>query len=235
MSASTQASDKKTIAITGVSRGIGRAAVELLLAQGHTVAGCARSAPAMGELAQLAGDRPHRFDAVDVAHVGAVRRWVDGVLADFGAPDLVVANAGLINRPAKLWELSAEEVDRVIDVNVLGVVHVLQGFLPAMIEAGRGVVVALSSGWGRSTAPDVAPYCASKYAVEGLIGALAQELPPGLAAVALNPGIIDTEMLRSAWQEGAAAFPDPQAWAATAVPFLLGLGPDDNGASLTAP
>ena len=102
-----------------------------------------------------------------------------------------------------------------------------------MIERGRGIVVNISSGWGRSTAPEVAPYCASKYAVEGLTGALSQELPPGLAAVAVNPGIIDTDMLRSCWGDGAASCPSPDEWAGRAAPFLLALTAADNGRSAT--
>jgi NAD(P)-dependent dehydrogenase (short-subunit alcohol dehydrogenase family) len=81
----------------------------------------------------------------------------------------------------------------------------------------------------------VAPYCASKWAIEGLTRALAQELPPGLAAVPLNPGVIDTDMLRSCFGQEAAEYPSAEEWAERAAPFLLGLGPDDNGKPLTAP
>ena len=65
--------------------------------------------------------------------------------------------------------------------------------------------------------------------------ALAQELPAGLAAIPLNPGIIHTEMLQSCFGSSAAAYPSPETWARTAVPFLLRLGPKDNGRPLTAP
>ena len=92
-----------------------------------------------------------------------------------------------------------------------------------------------SSGWGRSVSPEVAPYCATKYAIEGLTKALAAELPEGMAAVPLNPGVIDTDMLRSCFGKEAAAYPSPEEWADAAVPFLLRLGPKDNGKSLTAP
>jgi NAD(P)-dependent dehydrogenase (short-subunit alcohol dehydrogenase family) len=91
----------------------------------------------------------------------------------------------------------------------------------------------MSSGWGRSTAPEVAPYCASKWAIEGLTQALSQELPPGLAAVALNPGVIDTDMLRSCWGESAGSSPSPEAWARKAAPFLLSLTTEHNGQALT--
>jgi NAD(P)-dependent dehydrogenase (short-subunit alcohol dehydrogenase family) len=102
-----------------------------------------------------------------------------------------------------------------------------------MVERGTGVIVNLSSGWGRSTSAEVAPYCATKYAVEGMTLALAKELPRGMAAVPLNPGVIDTDMLRQAWADGAAAYPKAAAWAERAAPFLLQLGAKDNGKSLS--
>jgi len=97
------------------------------------------------------------------------------------------------------------------------------------------VVVNFSSGWGRATAAEVAPYCATKWAIEGLTQAFAQELPPGMAAVPLNPGIIDTDMLRSCFGEDAGSYLSPEEWAEKAVPFLLKLGAKDNGKALTVP
>ena len=97
------------------------------------------------------------------------------------------------------------------------------------------MIVNFSSAWGRSTSPEVAPYCCTKWGVEGLTRALAQELPAGLAAIPLNPGIIDTDMLRSCFGEDASSYPSATEWAKTAVPFLLALTPADNGQPLTAP
>jgi NAD(P)-dependent dehydrogenase (short-subunit alcohol dehydrogenase family) len=102
-----------------------------------------------------------------------------------------------------------------------------------MIAKKHGVVVNFSSGWGRSTSPEVAPYCATKYAIEGLTQALASELPKGMAAVPLNPGVINTDMLQSCFGTNAKSYPDPEEWAESAVPFLLKLGPKDNGKPLT--
>jgi NAD(P)-dependent dehydrogenase (short-subunit alcohol dehydrogenase family) len=138
-----------------------------------------------------------------------------------------------MNTPAPLWEVPADDFDAVIDVNVKGMANVIRAFVPAMVARKRGVIVNLSSGWGRSTSPEVAPYCASKYAVEGLTLALAQELPRGMAAVPLNPGVIDTDMLRQAWADGASSYPKADQWAKSAAPFLLALGEKDNGRSLT--
>ena len=222
----------KVIVLTGATRGLGRALVAAFSVAGHTVAGCGRS---RGHVQELRHDfpAPHRFAAVDVADAGAVRDWAADVLGSLGPPDLLVNNAALMNTPAPLWEVDDGEFNAMLDVNVRGVFNVIKAFVPAMVKRESGVIVNLSSGWGRSTSPEVAPYCATKYAVEGLTLALAQELPKGMAAVPLNPGVIDTDMLRQAWADGASAYPKAEQWAKTAAPFLLGLGPKDNGRSLT--
>ena len=220
------------IVLTGCTRGLGRAMAQGFIQQGHTVIGCGRSAQAVEELRSAWGP-PHRVDVVDVAQEDQVARWASQVLEAHDPPELLINNAAVINRNAPLWEVPPEEFAQVVDVNIKGIYHVIRHFVPAMIRAGRGVIVNFSSGWGRSTSPEVAPYCATKWAVEGLSQALAQELPPGMACVALNPGVIDTDMLRSCFGPAARSYPKPQRWAQRAVPFLLGLGPQHNGESLT--
>ena len=120
-----------------------------------------------------------------------------------------------------------------IDVNIKGMANTIRAFAPAMIERQSGVIVNFSSGWGRSTDPYVAPYCATKWAIEGLTQAFAQELPDGMAAVTVDPGIINTAMLRSCLPDSAVNAPTPWQWAQKAVPFFLSLGPQDNGKQLT--
>ena len=228
------ASAKKIVVITGATRGLGRALVEGLVQQGCIVAGCGRTESKVRELTQKFGD-PHRFAVVDVADDESVKQWAGESLTALGPPALLLNNAALINQNAPLWKVSAAEFGAVIDVNIKGVANVIRHFAPAMIARQAGVIVNWSSGWGRSTAPDVAPYCATKWAIEGLSQALAQELPAGMACIALNPGIINTEMLQSCFGGSASSFPSPERWAKSAVPFLLKLGPKDNGKSLTAP
>ena len=103
----------------------------------------------------------------------------------------------------------------------------------ALLRSKSGVIVNFSSGWGRSVSADVAPYCASKWAIEGLTQALAEELPEGMAAVPLNPGIINTDMLASCFGANAESYPTAEQWAERAVPFLLSLGAKDNGRPLS--
>lgn len=224
--------DAKLILITGVTRGLGRAMVEEFVARGHTVAGCGRAKPAIAELSKRFPG-PHSFTAVNVSSDAEVSAWAKKILPEHGAPDLLVNNAAIINQNAKLWEVSAAEFDSVIDVNIKGVANVIRHFVPAMIARGKGVVVNFSSGWGRSVDAEVAPYCATKWGIEGLTLALAQELPSGMAAVPLNPGIINTAMLQSCFGESAAGYVGPAEWAKRAVPFLLKLSERDNGKQLT--
>jgi NAD(P)-dependent dehydrogenase (short-subunit alcohol dehydrogenase family) len=224
----------KLIVITGVTRGLGRAMAEEFIRLEHTLLGCGRSRAAIEELRQNFPAQ-HDFAEVDVASDAQVRTWATRLLKTFGPPDLLLNNAGVINRNAPLWKVPAAEFDAVIDTNLKGSANVIRAFAPAMIGRGRGVIVNFSSGWGRSTDAEVGPYCATKWAIEGLTQSLAQELPAGLAAVALNPGIIDTDMLRSCFGSSASSYPEPAEWAVVAVPFLLQLGSRDNGQALTVP
>ena len=225
---------QKIILITGVTRGLGRAMTGEFIRLGHTVVGCGRSEKEIAQL-QKQFQPPNDFAAVNVSSDEQVVAWAKRILKSHGAPDLLLNNAGVINRNARLWEINAREFSDVIDVNLKGVANVIRHFVPEMLKRRSGVIVNFSSGWGRSTAAEVAPYCATKWAIEGLTQALAQELPPGMAAVPLNPGIINTDMLRSCFDGSATNYPGPDEWAKIAVPFLLKLGASDNGKPLTVP
>ncbi|MBC8106010.1 MAG: SDR family oxidoreductase [Anaerolineae bacterium] len=220
------------IVLTGVTRGRGRALAEEFMRGGHTVIGCGRGGEAIFDL-RMNHAAPHDFSVVDVALDNKVAIWAAKVLENDAPPDLLINNAGIMNRLSPLWEQDDREFTKLVDINIRGVMNVIRHFAPAMVARKKGVIVNLSSGWGRSVAPEVAPYCASKYAIEGLTKALAAELPEGMAAIPLNPGVIDTDMLRSCWADGAASYPKAEIWAKAAAPFLLKLGPKHNGQSLT--
>jgi NAD(P)-dependent dehydrogenase (short-subunit alcohol dehydrogenase family) len=221
------------IVLTGASRGLGRAMVEGFVERGHTVIGCGTNADLVEQLRRR-WTAPHQFHVVDVSDDAQVRAWATQVLAS-GPPDLLVNNAAVINPNAPLWQVTAEWFDRVVDVNLKGVANVIRHFVPAMVARRRGVIVNFSSGWGRSVSPEVAPYCATKWAIEGLTQALAEELPQGMAAIPLNPGIINTDMLQSGFGAAANSYPPPEQWAKRAVPLILKLGPAENGQPLSVP
>ena len=220
--------------ITGVTRGLGRAMTEKFASLGHTVLGCGRDASLVEQL-RIQHPKRHDFEVVDVVSDDQVQNWAARLHKRNGAPCLIINNAGVINRNAPLWRVSAEEFSSVIDVHLKGTANVIRAFLPNMLKKHEGVIVNFSSGWGRSADKEVAPYCAAKWGIEGLTQALALELPDGMAAVALNPGIINTEMLRSCFGESASHYPSAQQWAETAVPFILKLDSTDNGHSLSVP
>ena len=159
--------------------------------------------------------------------------WFETVDASHGIPDLIINNAAIMNKPANLWEVPTKEFHQLIDVNVKGVYDVIRAFVPAMVKRGSGIIVNLSSGWGVSTSPQVAPYCASKYAIEGLSQAMAQELPDPMACIPLNPGIIATDMLATAFGDEANQHPTAEEWVKIAAPFILDLGRAQNGQSVT--
>ena len=224
----------RLILITGVTRGLGRAMVDGFIKRGHTVLGCGRSANNIQTL-RASHDKPHEFYPVDVSSDEEVKSWASIILTSHGPPDMVINNAGLINANARLWEVGAREFSEVMDTNIKGVANVVRHFAPAMVKQKSGVIVNFSSGWGRSAEAEVAPYCATKWAIEGMTLALSEELPSGMAAVALNPGVVNTDMLRSCFGGSASTYPEPSEWAEMAVPYLLKIGAQDNGKSLTVP
>lgn len=224
--------DMKTIILTGCTRGLGLEMLKGFVASGHTVLGTARSAKKVSEFSHDYG-APHHFETVDMADNQAVTSWATQCIQKYGAPDIVINNAALINENIPFWDIPSAEFDEIIDVNIKGVANVCRAFLPSMREANKGVLVNFSSGYGHVTAPGVTAYCATKFAIEGLTQAIAKELPSGMAAVPFNPGIIHTEMLEKTFgRELASQHEKPQAWAQRAVPSILSLGPKHNGQSI---
>jgi NAD(P)-dependent dehydrogenase (short-subunit alcohol dehydrogenase family) len=224
----------KSVVITGCTRGLGRAMVPLFVEAGWQIAGCGRNETQVGELKHQF-PAPHFFQACDVSREDEIAAFCSAILEGFGPPALVLNNAAIINPNAPLWETSAEDFSRIIDINIKGPAAMMRHLLPAMLKRGAGVIVNFSSGWGRSTSADVAPYCATKYAIEGLSMATAQDTAGKVAVIPMNPGIIDTDMLRSTFGRSAGDFPDAEAWAKRAVPFFIKLGPKDNGKQMTVP
>uniref|UniRef100_A0A0D6R865 3-oxoacyl-[acyl-carrier-protein] reductase n=1 Tax=Araucaria cunninghamii TaxID=56994 RepID=A0A0D6R865_ARACU len=228
-------SPRKLILITGVSKGLGRVLAAELASRGHILIGCARSEERLATLrTQLCAEDPskHLFQTADVSSDASVREFAKVVIETKGVPDIIVNNAGIINKNGKIWEIPADEFDSVIDINLKGTANILRHFLPHMIAKKRGIVVNLSSGWGRSAAGEVSPYCASKWAIEGLTKSVAKEVPSGIGIIALSPGVINTDLLTSCFGASAAMYQSPENWAPHAATAVLGLTAAENGASL---
>jgi NAD(P)-dependent dehydrogenase (short-subunit alcohol dehydrogenase family) len=231
----TISQNRKLVVITGITQGLGRAMVDRFSELGWTVAGCGRSVHKMEQIKEEFNDN-HDFQVVDVSNEKSVQTWAETILQKYGSPDLLINNASIINKNAPLWAVSAKEFATVMDINVNGVVNVIRSFVPAMIQNKNGTIINISSDWGRNGEAMLAPYCASKFAVEGLTQSLALELPKEVTVVALDPGGgINTSMLQSSAPEYVNEAPNPEAWSKVAVPYMLSITSEHTGKSLTCP
>lgn len=234
--------EKKLVVITGVTKGIGLALAGEFTRNGWRVAGCGRSVKTVQELQNKYGPE-HLFSVVDIKDNASVSNWAKEVASKMGIPFILINNAALINHPKVLWEVSSDEFSDVMDTNVLGTVNMLRHFIPLMLPKKQGIIVNVSSGWGMNGkttfSPDCqgwgsfSPYCASKFAIEGLTQSLSQELPQGLIAVTLAPGTSNTAMLNKALPEEADQYPTAEERAKIIVPYILNIKPGDSGKHLS--
>ncbi len=234
--------EKKLVVITGVTKGIGLALVGEFIRSGWRVAGCGRSVKTVQELQNKYGPE-HLFSVVDIKDDLSVSNWSKEVASKMGIPFILINNAGLINHPKVLWEIPSDEFADIMDTNVLGTVNMLRHFIPLMLQKREGIIVNISSGWGVNGkitfSPgcegwgSFSPYCASKFAIEGLTQSLSQELPQGLIAVTLAPGASNTDMLHKALSEEAGQYPTAEERAKIIVPHILNINPSDSGKHLS--
>jgi 3-oxoacyl-[acyl-carrier protein] reductase len=196
--------EKRVALVTGASRGFGRAIALAFAAEGAAVVvNYLGSRPQAEEVA--AGVRDLGRDAVavqaDVAREDDVRRLVEAALARFGRLDVLVNNAGIMTHGPFL-EVAVADYDRMLAVNVTGTMLCTRAALPAMIEAGHGRVINLSSQLGTiggvAGGGGVAAYAATKGAIDSFTKAIAREFGPhGITANAIAPGSIETDMSRA--------------------------------------
>ena len=224
---------QKVVCITGCTRGLGRAMVSEFIKRDFLVAGCGTNTELVQELTNTYGSN-HLFQTVNVTEDLSVKSFSELIIEKLGTPTYLINNAGVINRNAPLWEITESEFSHVIDVNIKGVNNFIRHFVPAMIKAKvKGTIINFSSYWGQSTSADVAPYCASKWAIEGLSRGLADDLPQYITCVAFNPGVIQTDMLRSCFGSSAESYHTPDQWAKAALDLILSISPKDKGRTLT--
>jgi NAD(P)-dependent dehydrogenase (short-subunit alcohol dehydrogenase family) len=196
----------QTLFITGVSSGFGRALTEAAIAAGHSVIGTVRREADLGEITAL-GDRAHALIA-DVADDDAISTAVATAQREVGPIDVVVANAGY-GHEGTMEESTMEDLRRQFDVNVFGAVATIKAVLPAMRERGRGHIIAITSMGGLMTIPGLAFYHGSKFALEGILGALAKEVGPlGIKVTAVAPGSFRTEWAGRSMVRSASEIPD---------------------------
>lgn len=181
----------KTAVVTGGGSGIGQAVATRLRADGLNVA----------TIDLKPGDEKFGY-AADVTDRGAVDAVLEEIRAALG-PVTVLVNAAGLEKFKRFTEITFEDWQRVIDVNLNGVFHCVQAVLPDMVEAGWGRIVNISSSSTHSGQPFMSAYVAAKSAVNGLTKSLALEYgPSGITVNAVPPGFIDTPMLRKSAERG---------------------------------
>ncbi len=188
----------KVALVTGGARGIGFATARALIARGASVAIADLEDDAAASAAAQLHDSRALGLVADVRDRGAMQRAVASVVEHFGGLDVVVANAGIASRVATFRTVPPETLERVLDVNLLGVCRTVDAALPQIVER-RGHIVVVASIYAFTNGVGAVPYAMSKAAVEQLGRALRVELTPhGASASVAYFGFIDTEMVHQA-------------------------------------
>lgn len=183
---------KKTVIITGASRGIGAAAAAIFAGEGWNVAVNYNSSRERAE--NIAGEIGGIAVKADVSVRREVDSMVETVMEKYGRIDALINNAGIAAN-SLFTDITEEEWDRIFSVDVKGVFNCTQAVLPHMIRKKSGRIINISSMWGVTGASCEVHYSAAKAAVIGMTKALAKEVgPSGITVNCIAPGVIDTEM-----------------------------------------
>ncbi len=184
----------KVVVITGASSGIGEATARRLARSGASVVVGARRTERLEMLVAdiMKSGGSARFRAVDVTRRADVQALVDYAKAEFGRVDVLVNNAGVMPL-SPLTALKVEEWDRMIDVNIRGVLHGIAAVLPEMKARGDGHIINVASIGAHVVVPTAAVYCATKYAVWAIAEGLRQE-NNDLRMTVISPGVVESEL-----------------------------------------
>lgn len=187
----------KVCIVTGAASGLGREIGKQLAASGASVLLADRDAEGLTRaLAQIVeGGGTARAVTVDVTDAAAMQNLIEAAAVELGRIDYLFNNAG-VAAPGEIRDLKIEDWRRVVEVNLLGVIHGIHHAYPVMIRQGFGHIVNTASGFGLAPGPLNSPYVASKFAVVGLSHALAAEARAfGVDVSIVCPGYIDTAMI----------------------------------------
>ena len=198
--------DGATVVVTGASRGIGRAVALQAARRGARVGLIARSGAQLEDVLGAIGGAGV-VAVADIADRDQVDDAIRSIEAKLGGIDILVANAG-IGAYGPFADLDVEEIERLVQVNVLGTVYPIKAVLPGMIERRRGHVAVVSSVAGRFGSPFEAAYAATKFAQIGLAEALSVELSAHDVGVSvINPGVVDTSFFEARGHPYERSFP----------------------------
>lgn len=193
----------KVIVITGASSGIGEATARLLAERGAKVVLGARRTERLAVIAEeinSAGGHA-QFRALDVTDQQDVQRFVDFAVEHYGRVDVLVNNAGVMPL-SRLDALKVDEWNRMIDVNIRGVLHGIASSLPLMQRQRAGQIINIASIGAYAVSPTAAVYCATKYAVRAISEGLRQEVGGDIRVTVIAPGVTESELAESISDEG---------------------------------
>ncbi len=187
----------KWAVITGASAGIGRATAEYFAKEGCNLILIARREERLKELKNNL-EKEYNVKVVtgkvDVSNFKECENFFNSLDENLKAPDILVNNAGLAYGMEKLIEKPIEDIDKMLDVNVKGLIYITNLFVPQMVKKGRGTIVNVGSIAGREVYPGGNVYCATKHAVKALSRALRIELvDTPLRVIEIAPGLVETE------------------------------------------
>jgi NAD(P)-dependent dehydrogenase (short-subunit alcohol dehydrogenase family) len=216
-----------SVLITGTSTGIGLATALASARAGHQVHATMRDPARAPELAQIAAKErlPIKISAMDVDSDSSVREVIAGIYKNGGGIDVLVNNAG-IERRGSIEELPFNEFRAVMETNYFGAIRCIQAVVPHMRKRGAGCIINVSSVAGRISSSPMAPYTASKWALEALSEALAQEMKPHNVRVAIvEPGIISTRMANQVTESPQSIYPHVRRFASMFIAALKNPAP----------
>ena len=199
---SLQSVTDKVVVITGAGGGMGRELALRTARAGGLLAVSDWNGEALAgtvDLVKAAGAREVRSDVVDVSDRAAVSTWAAAVADQLGRVDMVVNNAG-VTATGNVLDMSYEDFDWIVGVNLMGVVHGTKEFLPHLVASGNGALVNISSLFGLMSVPGQSAYNATKYAVRGFTEAVREEMLVAghpVTVTCVHPGGIKTGISRN--------------------------------------
>ncbi|MCS3470247.1 NADP-dependent 3-hydroxy acid dehydrogenase YdfG [Pseudomonas sp. JUb42] len=193
----------KVILITGASSGIGEATARLLAAQGaRVVLGARRTDRLQSLCAEINAEGGNSlYQALDVTDRADVQAFVDFAVSKHGRIDVLINNAGVMPL-STLEALKVDEWDRMIDVNIRGVLHGIAAGLPLMQAQRSGQFINIASIGAYTVSPTAAVYCATKFAVRAISEGLRQEVGGDIRVTLISPGVTESELAESISDEG---------------------------------
>ncbi|MGN9907562.1 SDR family oxidoreductase [Phytohabitans sp. LJ34] len=200
----TNHNPSKVVLVTGASSGIGYATAVRLAREGHHVVLGARRKDRLDSLTAVIRDAGGSVDtrALDVTNADDVAEFVDVAVRERGQVDVIVNNAGVMPL-SRLDSLLVDEWNRMIDVNVRGLLHGIAATLPHFQRQGSGHFVTIASVGAHQVSPTAAVYCATKYAAWAITEGLRLEVDPSIRVTTISPGVVESELADTITEPGA--------------------------------